>query len=158
MKNRLRLLLAAAALFALPVLAQQDIEPERFPDESPSVEAGWSGIDSYSTGQYLDNPCTAIQDWVWVDYAAYVEGLQPAKGIDTYLFDESTQMSGMYAASGASSANVGYGKTVSMRQYYKVNTGDAFHVVTVVTFDPAAQTTTLSLETACGDGSPASKE
>jgi hypothetical protein len=158
MNKRLWLLLVAVALFAVPMLAQQEIQPERVPDDSPTVEVGWYGIDSYSTGQYMDNPCTAIQDWVWVDYSAYVEGQQPMKGMDTYLFDESTQMAGMYAASGASSSNIDYSAPVSLRQYYKVNTSDNFHVVTVITFDPVYQSTTLTVETACGDGSPDSKE
>jgi hypothetical protein len=35
-----------------------------------------------------------------------------------------------------------------------MNTPDQFHVITVVTFDPASQTTTLSLDSACGNGMP----
>jgi hypothetical protein len=154
MKLRLAVLLIAVAVWAAPAFAQF------MPREAARItpEEGWSAESSYSNGQYMDNPCTAVQDWVWVDYSAYASGLQPEKGVNSYLFDESTNMGGLYAASGASSSDIGYGSPVALRKYYKVNTGDAFHVVTVINFNPSTQSMTLTLETACGDGTPDSKE
>jgi len=67
-------------------------------------------------------------------------------------------MDGSYSASGSSHSDVAYGSAVSLRKYHKVSTYDDFHVVTVINFDPGAQTTWLSVETACGDGSPGSRE
>jgi hypothetical protein len=155
MNKRLWILLAAVALCSIPMFGQSMFQELRPIDET---DYGWSGSADYNDGQYMDNPCTAVQDWVWVNYSAYVQGAQTAAGVDRYLFDESTTMGGAYAASGNSFTDVGYTNTVSMRQYHKVNTPDNFHVVTVVTFDPASQWTTLSVETACGDGSPSSTQ
>ncbi|HEX6083571.1 MAG TPA: hypothetical protein VF266_03540 [Thermoanaerobaculia bacterium] len=149
---RIWFLLAVALLVAIPASAQFR------PREISDVEEGWSGESSYSNGQYLDNPCTAVQDWLWVDYQAYVSGWQAQAGVDRYLFDESTTMGGMYSASGTSLSDVGYGAPFTVRKYHKVNTADQFHVVTVITFNPATRTTTMSMETACGNGMPDSAQ
>jgi len=106
----------------------------------------------------MDNPCTAIQDWVWVNYSTYASGLQTAAGVDRYQLSENTSMSGTYATSGSGSADVAYSQTFSQRMYHKVNTPDNFHVVTVITFNPGSKAMTLSLETACGNGMPDSTE
>jgi hypothetical protein len=156
MNKRLWILLAAVALCALPMFGQHDVRAIDI--DAASGGGGWSGTSDYNDGRYMDNPCTPTQDWVWVNYSAFVSGEQKAAGIDRYLFDESTTMGGAYSASGSSFSDVGYTNTVSMRQYYKVNTPDNFHVVTVITFDPGSQYTTLSVETACGDGSPSSAQ
>jgi hypothetical protein len=154
MKIRILILLVAVAVFAIPSYAQfQDLRPIEV-DEG----GGWSGETSYSNGEYLDNPCTAVQDWVWVDYSAYVQGEQEAAGVDRYFFNESTTMGGMYAASGASKADIGYGASFATRKYHKVNTPDNFHVVTVINFDPAYQYTWVTMETACGNGMPDSAQ
>lgn len=106
----------------------------------------------------MDNPCTAILDRVWVDYSTYASGLQTEAGVDRYQLSENTSMTGIYATSGSASSDVAYGATFSQRMYHKVNTSDNFHVVTVITFNPAIKSMTLSLETACGDGSPDSAQ
>ena len=67
-------------------------------------------------------------------------------------------MSGTYATTGSGSADVGYSQAFSQRMYHKVNTTDNFHVVTVINFNPATKTMSLSLETACGNGLPDSAE
>lgn len=67
-------------------------------------------------------------------------------------------VSGSYAAAGSSLSDVAYASPVSIRKDYKVNTADDFHVVTVINFDPVALTTTVTVETACGNGTPDSKE
>jgi hypothetical protein len=154
MKLRLTLLFVAVALFALPSFAQRYfVEREINTDDT-----GWSGGTSVSTGQYLDNPCTAVQDFVYVNYSAYADGYQESANSDRFIFDESTTMSGSYAASGTSQSDVGYLQSYSVRKYYKVNTYDDFHVVTVINFDPVYKTTTLTLETACGNGMPDSSQ
>jgi hypothetical protein len=156
MKTRMWLLLIAVALFAMPCFAQFNMEREISPEDSGGA---WSGSTSYSNGQYLDNPCTAVQDFVWVDFSAYVNGLQPEEGVDRYQLAETTTMSGtMYSASGSSQADVAYSPAFSVRQYHKVNTYDNFHVVTVLTFNPMYKTTTVSVETACGNGMPDSPQ
>lgn len=139
---------------AVPAFAQFQ------PRQIVGVEEGeaWSGGGSYRQGQYMDNPCTAVQDYVWVDYQAYVDGWQEEAGVDRYLFDESTTMGGMYSASGTSLSDVGYGATFTVRKYHKVNTSDNFHVVTVITFNPVMRSTTMSVETACGNGLPDSPQ
>ena len=153
MKTRIWMSFVLAALFAIPSFAQ--FQPREFEKEGSE---GWSGSSTYSTGRYLDNPCTAVQDLYWVDYAAYAEGAQAEAGVNRWMFNEDTTMGGAYAASGTSSFDVGYGSQFSIRNYHKVNTSDAFHIVTVITFNPAFKTTTLTLETACGDGSPDSAQ
>ena len=154
MKLRLWILLVIVAVCAIPAFGQFQQVREIGPEDG----GGWSGSSTYSNGQYMDNPCTAIQDWVWVNYQAYVDGAQAEAGVDRYLFDESTTLAGAYAATGSSSSDVEYWQQVSLRKYHKVNTPDDFHVVTVITFNPATKTPVLTVETACGDGSPDSKE
>ena len=154
MKLRLWILLIVA-VSAIPAFGQyQQIREINAEDGG----GGWSGTSTMNNGQYLDNPCTAAYDWVWVDYQAYVDGAQAEAGLDRYLFEETTNMAGSYKASGTSVSDVDYSQEVSLRKYHKVNTPDNFHVVTVITFNPATKAPTLSLETACGDGSPDSKE
>jgi hypothetical protein len=157
MKLRLWLLLVVVALFAVPSFAQLQYQQLRSIDSDPDT-GGWSGVSSSRTGMYLDNPCTAVQDLVYVDYSAYVEGLQTEQGGDRFVFDESTTVSGSYSASGTSQSDVGYLPPYSLRKYYKVNTYDDFHVVTVINFDPSYKTTNVTVETACGNGMPDSKE
>jgi hypothetical protein len=157
MKNiRIILLFIAVAAFAVPMVAQSEYQLMRPIEDVDS--GGWEGDTSYSQGQYLQNPCTAVDDWVWVNYAAYVAGAQKDAGVDRYLFDESTTVGGGYAASGASQADVAYGASLALRQYHKVNTPDNFHVVTVVNFDPGSKSTWVTVETACGNGMPDSLE
>src|SRR5688572_25988053 len=115
MKTRIWFLLAVVSLMAIPAFAQFRPREVIGVEEEP-----WSGESSYSQGQYLDNPCTAVADWLWVDYQAYVSGSQEEVGVDRYLFDESTTMSGIYAASGTSSSDVGYSAQFTVRKYHKV--------------------------------------
>ena len=159
MKTRIWILCAVLAAFAVPSFAQyNDRQLLREVDENDGGGGGWYGVSTYRQGRYLENPCTPVQDLVWVDYSAYLEGEQQTAGFDRYLFDESTTMGGMYAASGTAQSDVTYHSPLAIRNYYKVNTSDDFHVVTVINFDPASQYTSLTVETACGDGSPDSKE
>jgi len=151
MKTQILAMFVVMAVFALPAFAQ-------FQPRMPIEADAWSGSTSYEQGQYMDNPCTAVQDWVWVNYSAYADGMQAQPGVNRFLFNEQTSMGGMYAAAGTSGADVAYGNAVSLRQYHKVNTGDNFHVVTVINFNPATQTMSLSLETACGNGMPDSAQ
>lgn len=155
MKTRMWMLFVLAALSAVPSFAQ--IQPRRIYEE-PVQEDAWSGSSTYSTGKHLDNPCTMVQDLYWVDYAAYAEGAQVEAGVSRWVFTEDTTMGGAYAASGTSSADVGYAGAFSVRKYHKVNTSDAFHIVTVINFNPATKITTLTLETACGNGMPDSQQ
>ena len=140
------------ALMAIPASAQ--FLPRQFEAEDSS----WSGESTYRSGQYVDNPCTPVQDWLWVDYEAYVNGWQEKAGVDRYLFDESTTMGGMYSASGSSLSDVGYSARFTVRKYHKVNISDQFHVVTVITFNPSTHSTTMTMETACGNGMPDSAQ
>ena len=160
MNTRSWCLLALLALFTVPALAQ--LSPRQvLRDDTTEVEGGWSGSSSYESGEYMDNPCTATSDWVWVSYAAsvYYDGWQTDSGEEPVLFDESTTLSGgTYAASGTSQSEVAAYQTYSLRQYHKVNTPDDFHVVTVITFDPGTRQSTISRETACGNGTPDSIE
>lgn len=157
MKTRIWLLCVVLAAFAVPSFAQYTGR-QLMRETEETDGGGWSGTTTYRQGRYLDNPCTAVSDVVWVDYSAYLEGEQKAAGFDRYIFDESTTMGGMYAASGSAQADLTYASPVSIRNYYKVNTADAFHVVTVINFDPVSQYTSMTVETACGDGSPGSLE
>lgn len=155
MNKRIWILFVALAVLTVPAFGQFHQIREIDNEESPG---GWSGVSTVSNGNYLDNPCTATQDWVWVDYSAWVEGTQAAAGVDRYLFDESTSMNGMYAAKGGSQTDVAYAEPVELRQYHKVNTSDNFHVVTVINFDPASRSTYVTMETACGNGMPDSPQ
>lgn len=153
MNKRNWLLLAALTLFAIPSFAQ--VQPRQLMvDREVDDGGGWSGSTTVQQGRYLDNPCTAVQDLVWVNYEAYADGLQPEDGVQRYQFAENTSMAGSYAASGTSDADIAYGTTFSTRKYHKVNTPDDFHVVTVITFNPVTEAMTLTLETACGNGLP----
>jgi hypothetical protein len=152
----LTLLFVGALLVSVPAFGQ--FQQLREISNEDGGGGGWYDSRSYEQGQYMDNPCTAIQDWVWVNYSAYVEGAQKEEGLNDYLVSESTSMGGMYAASGSAQADVGYSGAFSVRNYYKVNTSDNFHVVTVATLDPYSKTTSIAVETACGDGTPDSKE
>ncbi|HEX6083574.1 MAG TPA: hypothetical protein VF266_03555 [Thermoanaerobaculia bacterium] len=154
MKLRLSLLCVVLGLFALPTFAQRYY----LEDTIQPAETGWAESASYNQGQYLDNPCTSWYDAIWVDYSAYVESAQKEAGVDRYTLFESTTMGGTYKAAGAQEADIGYAGAFSIRNYYKVNTSDNFHVVTVVSLDPASRYTSVTVETACGDGSPDSKE
>lgn len=166
MKNRIWILLAIVAACAVPTFAQtlQPAEDEggvtanQMCIDCDGGGGGWSGSSSYEQGQYMDNPCTAVQDWVWVNYSAYANGLQTEAGVDRYELSENTSMSGTYATTGSGKSDVGYPATFSQRMYHKVNTSDDFHVVTVVTFTPGSKTMTLSVETACGNGQPDSPQ
>jgi hypothetical protein len=158
MKTRIWLLCVVLAAFAVPSFAQYTSRQLLRDTEETDGGGGWSGTTTYRQGQYLDNPCTSWYDAVLVDYSAYLEGQQKATGFDRYIFDESTTMGGMYSANGSAQADVTYASPVAIRNYYKVNTADDFHVVTVINFDPASQYTSLTVETACGNGSPDSKE
>lgn len=155
MKLRLWLLLVIVAVCAVPAFGQFQLNREINPEDGGG---GWSGSSVYDNGQYLDNPCTPTLDWVWVNYQAYVDGAQAEAGSDRFLFGETTNMAGTYSASGSSSSDVAYSQEVSLRSYHKVNTPDDFHIVTVITFDPATKAPVLSVETACGNGMPDSKE
>ena len=157
MKTRIWLLCAILAAAALPSFAQYTSR-QLLRDTEETDGGGWSGTTTYKQGRYLENPCTAVQDLVWVDYSAFLEGQQAMAGFDRYIFDESTTVGGLYSASGSAQADVTYSSPVSIRNYYKVNTNDNFHVVTVINFDPASQYTSLTVETACGDGTPGSVE
>lgn len=166
MKNRIGILLILVAVCTVPAFGQLQLEGE---EEGPQRQmcidcdpagggGAWAGDSRYDNGQYLDNPCTAVIDRVWVNYAAYVKAAQAAAGVDQYRFNENTNVGGMYAASGSAQADVAYAQPLSIRNYYKVNTTDNFHVVTVVNFDPSQHYTWVTVETACGNGLPDSKE
>ena len=158
MKTRILLLLVAVAMLAIPSYAQLQ-QRQLLQDTNETEGGGWYGTSSYDKGQYLDNPCTPYYDQVYVNYSAFVEGLQFEEGTNRYLLSESTTMGGgMYAASGSGEADVDYTRPVAVRQYHKVNTADAFHVVTVINFDPMAKSTWVSVETACGNGMPDSAQ
>lgn len=157
MKLRMWILLIILAVCAVPLFAQTAIRPV-VGDDGTTTEGTWSGTTSYRQGKYLDNPCTYWEDLVLVDYSAYVQSAQKEAGADRWLFNESTSVSGDYAATGTSLSDVAYASPVSIRKYYKVNTADDFHVVTVINFDPVALTTAVTVETACGNGMPDAKE
>lgn len=153
MKTRIWLLCAVMTAFAVPSFAQRYVM-----EDAITVEEGWTETASYEEGQYLDNPCTSVVDYVWVNYSAYVESAQKEAGLDRYTLFDSTTMGGTYSASGTAQADVGYPASFSVRNYYKVNTPDNFHVVTVLTLDPASHYTSVAVETACGNGMPDSQE
>ena len=151
MKTGIWLVLAVVTLFAVPSFAQR----HSF-DHGIVIEGGWSETASYQNGEYMDNPCTATVDWVWVEYSASVDynGWKTDTGQEPVRFHESTTMTGAYATAGTSHSEVAAQQTYSLRQYHKVNTPDNFHVVTVITFDPAVRDATITRETACGNGMP----
>lgn len=156
MKIRSFISFLAVAVLAVPSFAAVP----RLGGGSDTTEV-WSEVDSYDLGTYMDNPCTAVLDSVWVNYTVDLtkKGQTTSSG-QRVLFDERTTMSGTsYAASGSTIADVAYQeKPFTIRQYHKVNTVDDFHVVTVIDFDPAKRRTTVSVERACGNGRPDSAE
>ncbi|MEA2462442.1 MAG: hypothetical protein QOJ98_189 [Acidobacteriota bacterium] len=158
MKTRILILFIAMAAFAIPSFAQRYYLDEPIGGDAPGA---YSGDYNYGVGAYLDNPCTAVQDWVYVNYSVYLEqeGVK-VSGADRYLLAETMSLAGSYSAAGTSTADVTYtGMAFTTRQYHKVtSTYDNFHVVTVINVDPATQQTTVSLETACGNGLPDSPQ
>ncbi|HYC88185.1 MAG TPA: hypothetical protein VEO54_03165 [Thermoanaerobaculia bacterium] len=169
MRNRIWILLVVVAACTVTAFGQT-IEPAtpRLDDGSTGNQmcidcdvsggGGWSGTSKYEQGRYLDNPCTAVQDWVWVDYSANALGNQTDPNVARYVFNENTWMGGVYKAAGSSQADVGYSNAVTTRHYHKVNTPDDFHVVTVINWNPSTKVMSLGLETACGNGMPDSKQ
>jgi hypothetical protein len=102
MKLRIWLLLVAVAVMAVPSYAQRfNMDHGLVGDEPYYAES------SYSNGEYLDNPCTAVQDWTWVNYSAYVISAQEEAGVAHYRFNESTTVEGAYSASAAPSPTSG---------------------------------------------------
>lgn len=158
MKTRIWILFAALAVFTVPSFGQLYQQELRAVDEGTEGGGGWYGTSSYQDGEYVDNPCTSVYDWYWINYSAYVEATQTAAGVDRYKFDESTNVGGAYATSGSSHADVAYASPFELRQYHKMNTSDQFHIVTVIYFDPTWQYTSVGFETACGDGTPSSAQ
>ena len=159
MNARIAIFFAAVALFAVPSFAQMDVYPREVSTEDGGG-GGWSDSGTYSLGEYVDNPCTALQDWVWVTYdvSLYQEG-ELLGSSERVLFAESTTVSGDYSAAGSSESDVVYKQQpYTLRKYYKVNTWDDFHLVTVIDFDPATNYTTVTKETACGNGMPDSAQ
>jgi hypothetical protein len=154
MKTTKWILFVLVALFAVPAFAQH-FELEREINES---DGGGGG--SFDVGQYLDNPCTPEYDWTYVDYNVLVEqAYMETGGVGRYLFNEATQASSTrYSAAGTSKSDVTYATPFTLRKYHKVNTFDNFHVVTVIDFDPATESTSVSVETACGTGLPDSAQ
>jgi hypothetical protein len=153
MNTRITILLIVMALFALPSFGQR-----YFYDREITEESG--GGTTYDLGTYMDNPCTAIQDWVYVDYSVYLfQETMQLSGSGRYIFEEDTTMGGMYTATGSTKSDVGYAaQPFTLRKYHKVNTNDAFHVVTVIDYNPATDQTSVSTETACGNGMPDSAQ
>ena len=155
MKTRAWMFVVVVALCAGSALAQ------KVQDMRPVGDGSWTDSSTHSLGEYLDNPCTALQDWVWVSYdvSLYQEGKLTASGDERVLFSESTAVDGGYSASGSSQSDVIYKQQpYTLRKYHKVNTADDFHVVTVIDFDPATNGTTVTKETACGNGMPDSAQ
>lgn len=148
MKITTWILFVAATMLAVPAFSQA-----RFEYDTP-IDAN-SG--AYELDQSLDNPCTAVYDRIWVDYDVYVEQAY-ADSNDRFIFDEMTSMGGTYRAAGSTQSDVTYTAPFTLRKYHKVNTSDDFHVVTVITFYPSTRDTYVSVETACGNGMPDSKE
>ena len=146
-----------AAVLTILVLAALPAAGQFYETREITAEDGGS---SYSLGTYMDNPCTATQDYVLVDYEVYLyqEFMQASSGQRFYFDDTTTMGSSQYAASGSATNDVAYGVPFTVRNYYKVNTYDNFHVVTVIDFDPATRQTSVSVETACGDGTPNSAQ
>jgi hypothetical protein len=161
MKTRISIVLLALAIFAIPSFAQSlSQQPQNMrPIEDVDSGGGWYDDTSYSTGSYLDNPCTAVQDLYYVNYSAFVQSAEAEANASRYLFDEDTTMGGTYSASGTSQSDVAYAQYFTLRKYHKVtSTYDAFHVVTVINFNPSTKVTTVSMETACGNGMPDSAQ
>ena len=148
MNIRTLILGVVLAALAVPSLAQERMRMIEDP-----VDTGGT----YDLDNYLDNPCTAAYDRVWVDYSVYLEQAY-ADTNDRFIFDEMTSMNGTYKAAGQTKSDVAYTAPFTLRKYHKVNTTDNFHVVTVIDFYPSTGATYVSIETACGNGMPDSKE
>jgi hypothetical protein len=159
MKTRILMLLFAAAVFAMPSFAESPTMQQLRPIDEYNDGGGMGGY--YEIGTYLDNPCTAVQDFTYVDYNSNLaaQTIQMASKA-RYLLDEGMTMYGSYAASDSDHSDVTYmAQTFTQRHYHKVtSTYDEFHVVTVIDVDPATQTTSVSIETACGNGMPDSPQ
>jgi hypothetical protein len=161
MKTRNWILFVALAVFAVPTFAQQYATQ---PYIEPDV---YYGGEAYAVAMVMDNPCTAETDWIDVDYNVdiYQQLWQTSNGTNRVQLEENMAMDGRnqygYAtyAYGWSKSDIAYGsQPVEDRKYHKVNTPDQFHVVTVIQVDPVTGEMKVSVETACGDGSPDSKE
>ena len=155
MKTKILMVLIAAAVLATPSFAQETRQEMRMIQDD---QMGDIWTDEYGMGEYLDNPCTSVQDWAYVDYRVYLTQEVRQASTNRYIIDESMSMGGSYSASGASKADIAYAQPFTVRQYHKVNTYDNFHVVTVIDFDPAARQSYVSIETACGNGLPGSPQ
>ncbi|HEX6100036.1 MAG TPA: hypothetical protein VF432_27235 [Thermoanaerobaculia bacterium] len=149
MNRKMMMLFLALAVLAVPALAATIT-----PREISTVETAES---THDLGRYLDNPCTAVIDRIWVNYSVYLQQ-EFYDDNGRYIFAEDTAMGGTYAASGTSKTDVAYQSPLQIRKYHKVNTNDNFHVVTVIEFNPATRYTSVVVETACGNGMPDSKE
>ena len=156
MNRRNSIVVLAVILFVLPfAAAEAQFMTEQQFQESETID---SSSGSYSLGMYLDNPCTSVDDLTFVDYDVYLYE-EYRLATSRFFFDESTAMSSdTYGASGSTHSDVTYETPFTVRKYHKVNTSDNFHVVTVIDFDPATKTSTVSVETACGNGMPDSNE
>ena len=150
MNRKMMMLFLALTVLAVPAFAAT-ITPRE------PVTAVDTAESTHDLGRYMDNPCTAAIDSVWVNYSVYLyQEFYDANG--RYIFDEDTAVGGSYAASGASKTDVAYQSPLQIRKYHKVNTKDNFHVVTVIEFNPTTRYTKVVVETACGNGMPDSKE
>jgi hypothetical protein len=149
MNIRTLFLCVVLAALAVPSFAQKSLRMI----EEPAETAG----STYDLDNYLDNPCTASYDRVWVDYSVYLEQAY-ADANDRVIFDEMTSVDGTYKAAGQTRSDVAYAAPFTLRKYHKVNTADDFHVVTVIDFYPSTKATYVSIETACGNGMPDAKE
>lgn len=155
MKIKTWILLAALVLLAIPAMAD-DSQMLMQEEIAVTTDESWGG--SYEIGTYMENPCTAVEDWVLVDYNVFLEQ-GTFDGVDRYIFDESASLSSSsYYANGTALSDVTYSTPYTLRTYHKVNTADDFHVVTLVDFYPSTRETYVSVETACGDGTPSSSQ
>jgi hypothetical protein len=162
MKTRILMLFVAVAVFSMPSFADDDGGFSTYQQLRPIDDYNDTSMGgSYEIGTYLDNPCTAVQDWTFVDYNVdLAAATMPMAGKERYLLDEGMAMYGSYAAADTDHSDVTYmAQTFTQRHYHKVsNTYDNFHVVTVINVDPVARTTSVSVETACGNGMPDSPQ
>ena len=161
MKTRNWMLLIALIVIAVPTFAQYEVMRDVAYDDGGGG-GGEVWADSYAAGTYLDNPCTAVHDWVYVNYGVDLqqEAFTTKRGTERYIVAENMTMGGTYKASGSSEADVDYMvQPFTVRQYHKVqSTYDNFHVVTVIDYDPASRQSYVTLETACGNGMPDSAQ
>lgn len=151
MNFRTWILLLAVTILSVPAFAQ------RYFEEREILQDDGGGSYSYDLDNYLDNPCTYYYDQVWVDYNVLLEQAV-AESNNRVIFDEMTQMAGGYSATGRTTSDVTYAAPFTLRKYHKVNTGDMFHVVTVIDYYPSTKTSNVYIETACGNGMPDSAQ